>query len=336
MLGGIKTEKLKKYLYYPNLEPANDNWLKFALLYMDKFESIVPYARRDLISDNYKNILDNTDVLNLFSPTYQQGERATILSIEEFERIQKRTFRHSSIFNKSNLIRDWRKQENWNYQIYSEKFSVHLRDFIVSENYGIENDNGLLMPQEMAFVFMSFLANEISFENDLDIITDNKKYSDFTYLRKIKVNSKSKVDDFKKATIKLVLPKNISDISFKNIITFRNNNRKKIKILNEHIDLIGESISNGLSEMEFIKSYKSIFNEFSKELLLLGIGSVTIPLGTYMLIKNPESLDIEYVKEALEGIALLFGGGYSLKKSYKDRHRNRQVKKYLTNLGKLE
>lgn len=63
---------MKKFIYYPNLEPPNTEWLKFSILYLEKFESIVPYSRQHLISDDYRKLLNETDLVEMYSPEYLQ------------------------------------------------------------------------------------------------------------------------------------------------------------------------------------------------------------------------------------------------------------------------
>ena len=38
-------------IYYPNFEIENENWLKFALLYVDTFRPIIPDERKNELSD---------------------------------------------------------------------------------------------------------------------------------------------------------------------------------------------------------------------------------------------------------------------------------------------
>ena len=78
---------MKKYLYYPNLEPPNTKWLKFATLYLDRCESIVPRDRQHLISDDYRRLANETDLVHLHHPEDSQGMRASIRAIENTDKI---------------------------------------------------------------------------------------------------------------------------------------------------------------------------------------------------------------------------------------------------------
>ena len=107
-------------------------------------------------------------------------------------------------------------------------------------------------------------------------------------------------------------------------------NMERRRVLSLH------KISNGCTENEFIRSYNKIYSEFSKEVLLQGIGFATIPLGIYILIQNSSATNPEYIYEILGGLGMTLGGGYALNKGFKDLRTKRYCKKYLTNLGRLK
>lgn len=48
----------------------NTEWLKFSILYLEKFESIVPFGRQHLISEDYSKLLNETDLVEMYSPEY--------------------------------------------------------------------------------------------------------------------------------------------------------------------------------------------------------------------------------------------------------------------------
>lgn len=326
---------MKKYLYYPNLEPPNTEWLKFAILYLEKFESIVPYDRQYLITDDYRKLSNETDLVEMYSPEYSQGERASIKAIEETEKFLIESDRRSTLFNRVNVARNWRDREKWNYQIYSEKFSSQWGDYCVENNLGMLNSNGLLLPKELAFLFMTNLAKEISHERNGSIITDNVDFDNYINFARIGNHGFPTRKKFMKGIISLLMPANISDISIDKLIKFRNANRDKIAAFNNQIDKIEESIGNGVTEKDFIESFNSIYSELTREIVLMGIGLASIPFSTYMLINNPEALSAEYTKEILGALGIGIGGTYSVHKALNGNREERLCKRYLTNLQRL-
>jgi hypothetical protein len=326
---------MKKFIYYPNFEPPDNEWLKFAILYLDKFESIVPYNRRHLVSDEFRQLENETDLLNMFSPDYSQGERASVKAIQESERFMNRTYATSSLFNRVNIQRDWRNPDSWEYQIFGEKFSHSWAEYCESERIGRRNQNGLMLPKSLAFLYMTHLAKEIAFDREGNIITDNLDYDRYTSYARIKSTNTNVRDKFMRGIIELKIPQNLNSISFDKLIEFRNNNRELIQAFNSQINVIEHSISNGLTEQNFIDNYNYTLKELTKEIIKLGIDIAIIPLAFYTLIQNSDALNQEYVKEILGSLSVLGGGYFGVRKSLYDNKEERMCKKYLTRLSHL-
>jgi hypothetical protein len=327
---------MKKYIYYPNFEPPENEWLKFSTLYLDKFESIIPYNRQHLVSDEYRKLQNETDLVDFFSPEYHQGEQASLKAIHEVERILKRTYESSFLFNRINVHRDWKNPRSWDYQIYGEKFSYSWAEYCEREKIGQRNSDGIKLPQSLAFLYMTHLAKEIAFERNGNIITDNLEYDKYTNYSQIKSTNTNVRDKFIRGVIQLQVPKNINNIPFKTLIEFRNNNRELIKSFNSQIDIIENSIGNGISEQQFIDNYKYTFNEIIKEIIKLGIDVATIPFAFYALAQNTDALNQEYIKEILGTLSIAGGGYYGIRKSLYEKQEGRMCKKYLARLNHLK
>jgi len=327
---------MKRFLYYPNLEPPNTEWLKFSILYLEKFESIVPYERQHLISDEYRRLSDETDLVEMYSPEYMQGERASIKSIEEAQKFLQNPYGRGPLMNRVNIERSWRNERNWTYQIFSEKFSYRFGEFCESERIGRRNGEGLLLPKELAFLFMTHLAQEISYEREGSIITDNIEFDNYSNFSRVYNPGVKNRNKFMKGIINLLLPANISEIGFDRLIEFRNRNRERITAFNNQINLLEDSIGNGITEREFINSFNNIYSELTREIVLMGIGLASIPFATYMLINNPQALSAEYSKEILGALGIGIGGTYAIKRALFDTRERRLCKKYLTNVERLK
>lgn len=104
---------------------------------------------------------------------------------------------------------------------------------------------------------------------------------------------------------------------------------------NFELENIQHNISNGYSSQEFINSYNRIYGEFTKEVVLLGLGVFAIPFATYLLITNKATMSAEYIKEVLSDVGIFIGGGYAIRKSLFENKSKRYCKKYLTNLRSL-
>lgn len=327
---------MKKFIYYPNLEPPNTEWLKFSILYMEKFESIVPYGRQHLISDEYRRLLNETDLVEMYSPEFMQGERASIKSIEEAQRFLQNPYGRGPLMNRINIERSWRAERNWTYQIFSEKFSYQFGEFCEQEGIGRRNGEGLILPKELAFLFMTHLAQEISYERNGFVITDNVEFDNYSNFSKIYNPGVRNRNKYMKGIINLIVPANISDISFERLIEFRNQNRERITAFNNQINLLKESIGNGITERQFINSFNEIYSELTREIVLMGIGLASIPFAAYFLINNPQALSAEYSREILGALGIGIGGTYAVKRALFDTREKRLCKKYLTNVERLK
>jgi len=326
---------MKKYIYYPNFEPPENEWLKFSTLYLDKFESIIPYNRQYLVTDDYRKLQNETDLVDFFSPEYHQGEHASLKAINEAERILKRTYESSFLFNRINIVRDWKNPSSWDYQIYGEKFSYSWAEFCESEKIGIRNSDGIKLPKSLAFLYMTHLAKEVAFERNGNIITDNLEYDRYTSYSQIKTTSTNIRDNFIRGIIKLQVPKNIKEIPFKTLIEFRNKNRELITSFNTQIDIIENLIGKGISEQNFIDDYNYTLNEIIRKIVKLGIDVATVPLAFYAMAQNSDTLNQEYIKEILVGLSISGSGYYGIRKSLYDKRDERMCKKYLAKLNHL-
>ena len=326
---------MKKFLYYPNLEPPNTEWLKLSILYLDKFESIVPYGRQHLISDDYRRLSNESDLVEMYSPHPDQGERASLKAIEEVQKYLEQPYRRSFLFNRINLNRDWRDRNNWSYQIFSEKFSYQFGEYCQDQGIGERNGEGLILPKELAFLFMSHLAKEISHERDGAIITDNiefDNYSNFSRIHDTRIRTRLK---FIKGIVNLLVPANISEIPIDRLIQFRNRNRDLISSFNNQIDNIEDSIGKGITERGFVNSFNNVYSELTREIIMTGIGLASIPLASYVLINNPSALSAEYSKEILGALGIAMGGTYAVKQAFFNTREERSCKKYLANIERL-
>ncbi|MBL7911661.1 MAG: hypothetical protein JNJ41_11445 [Bacteroidia bacterium] len=326
---------MEPLIYYPNFEPPDETWLKFALLYFENFKPIVPYNRRNLLTDNFRNIQDNTDLISLYAPDHEEGYRASLTAIEEATKILENSYDRSPLFRQTNIRRKWENSTNWNYLIYQEKFSYEWVNFCRDNNIGQQVDEGLLIPEELAFLYMTYLAKEIAFKESAAIITDNQRFDNFTnYSRSTTplINSRNK---FAKGIINMLVPVNLTEIPINRIIEFRNRNRELISAFNRELSNIQNKISEGSSERDFIDNYNSVYSELSRNVILQGIGVAAIPFAAYVLIQNPNTTSPEYIKEVLGSISMVLAGGYTLNAALRDKESRRYCKKYIANLERL-
>lgn len=322
-------------LYYPNFEPPSEIWLKFALLYFDNFKTIIPRNRRHLISDGFRLIQTETDLVGIYNPDYDDGYRASLNAIDQVDKFLMNTYDRSPLFGQVNVLRKWRDPDKWTYLIFKEKFSDNWLDYCVDKGLGQQIDEGLLVSEELAFLFMTYLAKEIAFRESAAIITDNNRFDNFTNYARATKPTIDKTTKFAKGLFNLIVPKNLAEIPIGRLIDFRNRNRDLLSAFNAEIANVQDNISFGYSHQDFVDRFNNIYSEYSGEILLQGIGLASIPFAAYILLQNPGATTPEYVKEILGGLGIILAGGYSLNKALKDTKTKRYCKKYLTNLERL-
>lgn len=326
---------MEPLIYYPRFEPPSENWMKFALLYFEEFKPIVPYEKRRLLSDGFMRIIDDTDLVALLEPEYTDGYSASIRAIDEVEHILSNTYERSPQFREINLARKWRDPDNWTFLLYREKFSENWIHFCEREHIGRRAGDGVMLPEELAFVYMTYLAKEIGFRENAAIITDDERFDEFTNFSRAPSIPFQRTRNFAKGIINLLVPGNLADIPIQNIIEFRNRNRNNIRAFNQELDRMQHLIGQGNAEQQFIDQYNRIYSEFSREIIAQGFGIAAIPFVAYVLIHNPATTGSEYIKETLAAIGGLLGGRFVLHKGLKETETRRYCKKYLTNLRRL-
>ena len=326
---------MEPLIYYPTFEPPDETWLKFALLYFEKFEPIVPYENHGELSDNFKRIMDKSDLVTLYSPTYGDAYNATLLAIEEANSILSAPYERSYLFKEINLKRKWQTLKHSTFEICRGKFSHDWVYFCQQNEIGIETEKGIRLPEELAFIYMTYLAREIAFKESAAIITDNNAFDSFTNLNKFKSQMAERRQKFAKGIINLMVPKNLDQIPINRVLKFRRDKRELIRAFNFEMDNVQNKISEGYSEQDFIDRYNNIYSDISIEIIKFGIGLSAVPFGIYALINNHSALSQSYIKEVLGAIGMTLGGTYGLHKGLRDTQTKRYCKKYLANLKRL-
>ena len=162
---------MEKLLYYPNFEIQDERFLKFALLYIDEIRPIIPVCARNVLSDSMNNIISNTELINPYESHYEDGYLATFTTIEYLE---KRKF-----FEKYSVAGS-RIQEDlpYNYILYADKYTYEFENYCLEHRLGKKCNEGIILNKEVAFSYMSILAEIISKDMGIDMITDNRNYAD--------------------------------------------------------------------------------------------------------------------------------------------------------------
>ena len=144
---------MNKLLYYPHFEIQDENFLKFALLYVDEIRPIIPQTAMNTLSDTMNMMINNTELINPYKPDYKDGDLASIIAIEYLEK-----------------SRDKKNLKNKNAcKLYREKYSYRFEQYCLENNLCETCDNGIMLSEDIACTYMSILADVISKETETDM-----------------------------------------------------------------------------------------------------------------------------------------------------------------------
>ncbi|SUX45156.1 hypothetical protein [Chryseobacterium indoltheticum] len=327
---------MKRLIYYPTLEPQDINWLKYALIYIDNFSPIIPKSAENKITDVFKSITDNTDLITILKPTYNQGDRASTKTLVELENIQRFPNQYRDKFNVVNIEKTLKDVGNWDYKILKEKFNMDFGDEILKRGLGIQVKEGIRTSSELGNLFMIFLSEEIAKDEKGNPITDITKYDNLTtYIRSIDINQHDVPAHFIRTIIDLSLPKNIQDIPVEKLIEFRNYseiNELRNK-LNIGLSNFYKSLENGTDPHQYLKFIEQNSNELAQQILLFFGGLFGVSLAASTIMSNP--LSTESIKEITEGTLMSVEAISAIKSAWSSNGEKRAARKFLTKLNQI-
>ena len=128
---------MHRLLYYPNFEIQDENFLKFALLYIDEIRPIIPERAKESLSDSMRNILRNTELINPYSPNYENGYLASIATIRYLEEKKKFDQCGEGLQRGNGVIH--------NYTLYADKYTYEFEDYCLENGLGERCNEGILL-----------------------------------------------------------------------------------------------------------------------------------------------------------------------------------------------
>jgi hypothetical protein len=331
---------MTEILYYPGFEIEDEEWLKFALLYMNEVQTIVPYEADRFLSDRHKWLKNSTNLIRSCRPSYEEGEKSTYESIEIFQRLMENPIRRAGIVGEINILEYWRQPTLQETELYRDKFSPALTEFF--DDYGIchRTENGIKVPRQLALIYMSVFAHNIGDHRGIPVITDigmqrsisrinNKAWSFNPAFEELQVMKK---------VIELQIPTDLSNIPLEAVIRLRNKEsfRKKLFAFHSAINQFTNTPNMRLTERNcrFINEYlnESVF-DLTSEITGYLSSTVSTALGIGLVFANNGS-DIELVKE-LMGLGFLSNGSIQIYNKIQQTHGRYLAARYLTDLKKL-
>lgn len=237
-------------LYYPTIEFKNPLWLWSAALLWDKVYRIVPTGYKPKDCENIRRLIEESDFINSIDPKQYSKE-----SVEEFT-----LFINDKEKSWAHALKNANYRKEQYTKLHKDKVDVKLREMILAKD--IKNSDWLDVDDEMASLYMLYLAGNIAEKNNLILSTDSSEAwcgrNFFDYNGKIDSEILDEdVTALSAVTISEVIPNSIINLTPNELIKFRNNSNDERK---EFFKSINE-LNNALSGCCDSRVIKDILNE---------------------------------------------------------------------------
>lgn len=294
---------MKSMIYYPGFELKSEKWLKFALLYFDELRPIIPHMAvpdNQYLSPSALKVMSETNLFHPYYPDLSDSTLASTIACNEFDNFLKHPERYFTMFNHSrpkDLQSIWNNSNSHLCNLYYGKFSDVFFKYCLDNKLATEFDYGIRLPKELAFIYMSYLADVISKKEQIDMFTDESRYN--SLLRKNDCCI-SKDKDLKiklvKAQIETPFPSDFNNIPLAEFIKLRSSKsfeECRIEFVKQIDDFIKKREENyNLSMNNILNPSKDIFHLLSASFGALGTLFLT---STSIVSLATEQPSIPYV-----------------------------------------
>lgn len=328
---------LEQVVYYPDFEVQDETWLKFSLLYMDKLMPIIPHDARSSLSDRFRKLETETDLLQPHQPegNYEYGRKASSDAVEEIERILRAPQRFEHCFRSRDFVGRWKTPSTWTVDLYHKKFRNIFSDFLLGQRLARLSDNGVKMHPELASVYMTILAHVIADRSKLPAMTDFQELDDVAMALRQAPPASGTTATVGKVQIELLIPQ-LQYVPLDKVIKFRKKSgtseqRQALHAyLKERLELFEQGQIPGV-----ITIPGNILTDLSDELISSGVGTVNMGISCWALINSAPEATNEPVQFLGAASALAVASTISIRKAWKHTKTTRLSRKYVARLRGL-
>ena len=289
-------------IYYPGFELKDEKWLKYALLYFDELRPIIPHipiSKEKYFSPSALKVMDETNLIRPYYPDYGDGQVASALACEEFDRLIQHPEFYPELFHRSNpndLRTIWTNPRNHSCKLYYGKFSDSFFKYCLEDKIATEFRYGIRLDNQLAFIYMSFLADVISKKEQIEMFTDESRYN--LLLKKNDIMLSKQIDleiKILKAQIETPFPQKTKNIPLDDFIKLRTDksfNECRIEFAKQMDAYIKKKENNPNLEFDQLFSpTKDIVNILGTALGVLGTTYLTVS-SFVSLGESPTSLPL--------------------------------------------
>ena len=325
-------------LYYPSFEVKNQDWLKFALLYLKDIKIIMPEEGEKTLSPEFWDIYNSTNLFSFHRPTPHEGYNSSLETIESIEPILKHPSIYSKRFNISDstetIIDKWGNPRNQRFEVYRDKYSSEFLDYCIDNGFAKQSPNGIFLPQELALIFMSLLAKVIGKGTERSPITDLEHY-DFLTTTIANPSEQEQVLTLAQNIINVKIPRNIDKIELDDILKVRtsSNFNTNLNAFHEALDSFHTNAESGNLTQDFLHEYENPFMRITEDVKELSLSLIDYGIKTYMTLTN-QTIEIPgFIQSVIIGGLTLYTGHKLQSKRIWQNSKNRfLVRRYLTGI----
>lgn len=329
---------MHELIYYPGFEVLDRDWLKFALLYIDKLKPIIPYGCEFYLSDEFKEFMRRTDLVDAYRPSYDEGDSATRDALEEMEKIMRHPERYGRVFGDPDFLGKWTQKRKQTATLFRGKFTEPWERFCIKHNLAHESQHGLHISIDVSNLYMTILAQCVSDSKRTSPITDRRRLDRFSIFTRRGHEPECETIDTAQGTFDLALPADIGELSIDRFIEHRNRNgfRKKQQAFHQELNDFMDNYAGDATPIRFIESLGSAWQDFSDDIAQIGTGVTAFGLGVWLLIESDMASVDEAAKEIAGGLSLTVGSTIAIRNTWKHTKTKRYTRKFLADLKRMK
>lgn len=332
-----EVSEMQKLIYYPSFEVRDEDWLKFALLYIDELRPIIPASGDEHLTARFRSLIDSTDLIRAYRPEYDEGCKASEEAIRVVTRLLAYPQLFLEVFGDPLIAERWRRPFSQKFLLFREKFAVDWLEFVKDEHLGHPTNRGIYMARELASIYMTILAQKISDRLNIPAITDDRDADALAVFTQRTSPADPDSVTIGRSILDVKIPENLSEIPLSRVIEFRSQPGFRDRLHGLHAELQRHitAVENGSARGDFLHTRGSVLRDMSDELASLGGRMIPITIAVWLLLRGTAT----GYPETLAPIAAATGATITTVISVRNYLQNNQdrrfTRKYLADLRAL-
>ncbi|MCD5076657.1 hypothetical protein [Enterococcus gallinarum] len=220
-------------IYYPSFEINDEKWLKHAILYKDNVTTIVPKYFQKNLSDEYKEIYSQSDLLSFYDLSQEDIEiiSDTAMTVSYyFDDVYNNPLSYpiKSYWEKYKYLNDLLINGRKPYTLVSQKINSPLENNLIKKGYAVKTANGIKVHYIIGFFYMNILASKLASKYENYVATTDINSANYidrilnSYLPTFKASDiYFEKDEVKQLIINQSIP-NLDRMSLSDAIAIRN------------------------------------------------------------------------------------------------------------------